>query len=108
MEKTEEKCYCSGYSVIEASVGIPKAKSIAVINNEEMLILLRRLQEFQCSDCGKSSISVSVYNDDGFMYFTYYCNLGNDSLCGECYYFRSFAENSHKLDEFIRLCESHE
>ena len=75
---------------------------------KEMLILLRRLQEFQCIDGGKSSISVNVYNDEGHMYFTYYGRLGNDSLSGECYYFWSFAENSHKLDEFIRFWESHE
>lgn len=79
------------------------------MTDELMLSLLRRVQEFQYSDCGKSSIGVNVYrSDDGVMFFTYNGKLGNDYLRGECYKFMSYAVNSHKLDEFIRFWENHE
>lgn len=78
------------------------------MTDELMLSLLRRLQEFQCIDGGKSSISITLHRDEDGMYFTYYGRVGDDSLSGECYYFRSYKINSYYLDKFIEFFSSHE
>lgn len=78
------------------------------MTDELMLSLLRRVQEFQYVDGGKSTISITLHRDEDGMYFTYYGRMGNESLSGECYMFRSYKINSYNLEKFIEFFSGHE
>lgn len=78
------------------------------MTDELMLSLLKRVQNFQCNDGGKSTITITTHRDEDGMYFTYYGRMGTESLNGECYMFRSYKINSYNLDKFIEFFSGQE
>jgi len=74
-----------------------------LIKKRETLKLLRKVQKFQCSDCGAHKIDIQTYVDDETKKLWFVCNgtMDNEVIMGSCYEWRTYAENEIVINDFI-------